>query len=32
MGRTALPSNGAEAQLPDNYGPIWARTVIGIEL
>jgi hypothetical protein len=32
IGRTALPTNGALTELPDNYGPIWARTVIGIEL
>jgi hypothetical protein len=32
IGRTALPTNGALTQLPDDYGPIWARTVIGLEL
>jgi hypothetical protein len=30
VSRTALPTNGN--QPPDNYGPIWARTVIGLEL
>ena len=30
LSRTALPTNAS--QPPDNYGPIWARTVIGIEL
>jgi hypothetical protein len=30
VGRTALPTNGL--QPPDDYGPIWARTVIGLEL
>lgn len=28
--RTALPTNAN--QPPDNYGPVWARTVIGLEL
>jgi hypothetical protein len=30
VGRTALPNNAT--QPPDDYGPIWARTVIGMEL
>jgi hypothetical protein len=30
VGRTALPTNNT--QLPDDYGPIWARTIIGLEL
>jgi hypothetical protein len=30
VGRTALPTNAT--QQPDDYGPIWARTVIGLEL
>jgi hypothetical protein len=31
IGRTALPNTSAN-QPPDDYGPIWARTVIGLEL
>jgi len=30
VGRTALPTNAD--QLPDDYGPIWARTIVGLEL
>lgn len=30
ISRTAQPTSAE--QLPDNYGPIWARTVIGLEL
>jgi hypothetical protein len=30
VSRTALPTDAT--QPPDNYGPIWARTVIGLEL
>ena len=31
IGRTALP-NASANQPPDDFGPIWARTVIGLEL